>query len=228
MCHGICQNMCRDSNDQKKRKMETFKEQLFSCKSGGYIVIPRQLALHLLRQLKENGPTELYAYMLVNANFATTGQKGGTTIQRGELDMSIEELLKTYNGSRSTLYRTLLELETNEVIIKKKRGNRVFFVLPKYEQHCGRQVRPEERKPIPQTPEESNTEKSFEEFFGYYHFVMHLPSKDKEQARREWKHLSLDEREEALQNVIPYRDASQGQRYRKQAYNYLKDKSFKM
>lgn len=204
---------------------ETFNEGLFDCEAGGYILLSRAMVLSLLKQLPQTGPNELYLFLLLHANFSPTGMPGKQKVKRGELYMSIGQLDRRLPASRSTLYRIVRTLEAAQVLHREKQGNRILFVLPKYEEHCGKLAGGKER--AAQTAQERESERLFNRFFDYYHYAMGISPRDKEKALREWKRLRPEECECALEHVSAYAEASERQQFKKQAFSYLKDKSFK-
>ncbi|WP_455671786.1 hypothetical protein [Phocaeicola sp.] len=206
--------------------MEHFKASLFDCKSGGYIIISRQAMLYLLKSIKIDSPFNLYVHMLANANYNDKEYPNGNKSLRGELDITTDELGNELHVPHTSIYRMVKELEKNKVVVKKNDRFHPYFLLTMYEEHCGYRVRPEERAAA--QAKVSLTEEDFETFFSFYYHIMEIPPKDKEKARREWSRLSMDDRDEALCNIITYHNASNGQKYMKHAYSYLREKSFKM
>ena len=57
--------------------------------------------------------------------------------------------------------------------------------------------------------------------------MLEVQPAEQEKARREWRKLSLEEREEAIRNVQLYKDTIRKKEHTKLACNYLKDKSWK-
>lgn len=212
--------------------MKPFDKCLFDCRPEGYIVISRKLLCHLIKSIPEAGPNELYAYMLARANYGETGPEDHR-IQRSELALSPAELGKELNLSRAEVYRQEAVLEGENLISKRRKGKRSILVMTEYEAHCGTQVSaapPKEaqprKKPSRKEPPPSGYTAEFEEFFAYYHHAMGIPRKDKRKAWEEWLLLTPEEHELAMVQLGEYADASEGQRFKKQAYSYLRDKSF--
>lgn len=212
--------------------MNTTNSILSSCISSGYICFPRKLIIQLLNDINDYDVTSLYFYMLVNANYSSTSSSNGFIVERGELGMSSSEVMEHTKITRSTGYRMLKKLEKEQLIISISKNHHQYFRLPKYEEHCGRQISHEiqletnrHQESITGTEEEKRT---FEKFFGYYHYLLETTPRDKAKAYREWQNLSPEEREEACNNLEIFSQACKGQKHKKLACNYLKEKSYKI
>lgn len=208
--------------DMKKKK----KECVFDIAGNGYITISRKMANLLANGIVMYDEDLLYCMLLIKANYGDTCVQEGKLLHRGEIIMTPQDLSALTSWKKTKVYATLDKLKKRQLLESVEGEIQGCYRLPMYEEHCGRTVRPEERKPVPAAPE-TETESSFLRFFDYYHFTTRLPRKECERARREWKKLSLEEREEALQNVFRYKEATLKTEHLKLACNYLKDKSFK-
>ncbi len=202
--------------------------QLFDVTLRGYVILSRNALEYLLEHIGTHDQNTFYCHLLLEAHFGEPQAiNANTCIRRGEVCIDPQELMRFTNWKRSKVYEGLKLLEQADLLIRLKETScKGHFLLTMYERHCGRALRREEHTPPP-TLEESQTEKSFEAFFKYYHFITGTREVDKEKARREWARLSLAEREEAMRNVPHYKDAVPKPEHLKRACSYLKDKSFK-
>lgn len=201
---------------------------LFDTTYGGYVILSRNVLEHLLGCISVHDINSLYCYLLLKAHFGEPEViSENCIIRRGEVRFDIQELADLTGWKKSKIYDELKLLEKAELLLRINGPARQgHYLLTLYEEHCGHSARKEEH-PHSTTVRENLTEKTFEEFFGYYLFITKTKEVDKEKARREWSKLCLADRKEALQNVTRYRDAVTKSEHLKLACNYLKDKSFK-
>ena len=205
---------------------EKKNECAFDIAGNGYITISRKMANLLADRIGMYDEDLLYCMLLIKANYGDTYVHEDKLLHRGEIIMSPQDLSVLTGWKKTKVYATLNQLKKRQLLENVEGEIQGHYRLPLYEEHCGRTVRPEERKPAPSAAE-TQTESAFLRFFEYYHFTTRLPRKERERAHREWKKLSLEEREEALQNVFRYKEATPKSEHLKLACNYLKDKSFK-
>lgn len=198
---------------------------IFDATHGGYITLSRTIAKQLLEHISEYDHCSFYWSLLLQANYGETCTQEGILLKRGEIIINVQELMNTTGWKRSKIYKELKMMEQEHLLQRLDDTDRHYLLLM-YEEHCGRAVRKEEHQPT-LTPEENQTEKGFLLFFDFYHFTTETPSLDKEMAFREWKKLSMKERDEALRNVERYSKAITNRDHVKKACNYLRDKCFK-
>lgn len=208
-------------------KQDSIKK-LFDTTYGGYVILSRNVLKHLLDCISVHDSNSLYCYLLVKAHFGEPEViSENCIIRRGEVRFDLQELTDFTGWKKSKIYDELKRLEKAELLLRiNGPARQSHCLLTLYEEHCGHSTRKEEH-PHNITVRENLTEKTFEEFFGYYLFVTNTKEVDKEKARREWSKLNLADRKEALRNVTRYRDAVAKSEHLKLACNYLKDKSFK-
>lgn len=203
-------------------------KKLFDVTSGGYVILSRKAVKHLLECIEGHDKGSFYCHLLIEAHYGEPEPvRGGGIVKRGETCIDVQELMKFTGWKKSKVYEELKLLEKAELLVRiNDKSHNGHCLLSRYEEHCGRNVRKEER-PHNTALLDNQTEAGFEEFFGYYLFTTKTKGVEKEKARREWRKLSLDEREAALRNVPRYTDAVTKSEHLKMACNYLKDKSFK-
>lgn len=76
------------------------------------------------------------------------------------------------------------------------------------------------------TQRKSKSEELFEVFWNQFHEVTQTPKRDIGSARREWKKLTVSEKNTAIKSIYPYYMGLEDTRFIKRACNYLRDKSF--
>ena len=206
---------------------ENILNSILNFDENGYIVLPRKLAELIIKQLPFRNAGTLYLYMLIHANFGDGKTHQGIKLIRGSINLTPCDIIKLTGWSRSTMNYRIKILESNHLIERCTEISKNLFWLPHYEEHCGKSVRLQEQKTKRDIELGSETEKKFQEFFKYYSFMLEVQPAEQEKARREWRKLSLEEREEAIRNVQLYKDTIRKKEHTKLACNYLKDKSFK-
>ncbi|MCD7924196.1 MAG: hypothetical protein LUI85_05660 [Bacteroides sp.] len=206
--------------------MKKLTKQIFDATYGGYIVMSRNSAKLLLSNISAYDHDSFYLRLLVDANYSEGYTQKGIVVKRGEIIINVQELMHITHWKRTKVYEELKMLEQEQLLQHIDDDVYGHYQLLMYEEHCGRAVRKEEHQPT-LTPEENQTEKGFLLFFDFYHFTTETPSLDKEMAFREWKKLSMKERDEALRNVERYSKAITNRDHVKKACNYLRDKCFK-
>lgn len=221
-----CQIGAKKGAKQNLKKMEEEIKDLFNCQSGGYITISRPILLHAMNPNKEFSYIQMYVRMLVQANYSARMSSNGFVIKRGQLDMTTAEVVRQCGLARTTGYRMVRQLEANKLVERIFQKHHQYFNLPLYEEHCGHKVRPQESADAVHA-EPTESDELFEDFFGFYYHIMEKPPLDKAKAYREWQKLSTTEREEAMTNLEYFQETTQTQRYKKSAWSYLKDKSYK-
>lgn len=193
---------------------------------SGYVNIPRALAEHLIEIINLEDATTLYYYLLLSANYGQSKTAKGTT-QRGEVDYTITQIALKKNDNYGRIRRMMKQLELEGLIIYISRNGRRYILLPYYEEHCGRKVRPVEQA-NGTTIAQNQTDKDFDLFWEFYHEMIPVTPQDRAKARKIYGRLSLNDRESAVRNVEVYYASLASEKHAKWAVNYLKDKSFIM
>ena len=67
---------------------------------------------------------------------------------------------------------------------------------------------------------------TFEEFWGIYHTITHLPKTDNKPARSKWNRLTKGKKKLAIDNIRAYYDSLSDKKYCKKARTYLEDENF--
>lgn len=202
-------------------------DSILNFNENGYMALPRKLAELIINQIPIRSAGTLYFYMLVYANFGDGKTNQGVKLIRGSIYLTPGDIMKLTGWSRSTAHEKIKLLEMSGLIERCTEISKNLFWLPHYEEHCGKSVRLQEQKTKRDIELGSETEKKFQEFFKYYSFMLEVQPAEQEKAHREWRKLSLEEREEAIRNVQLYKDTIRKKEHTKLACNYLKDKSFK-
>lgn len=201
------------------------KMKFYLNSKSGYIVIPRALAEHLVKNIKIEDATSLYYYLLLSANY-TQRQTAQGIIKRGELNCTITQIANDKKDSYGRIRRLMKELEMEGLISYVSENGHRHIVLPYYEEHCGHKVRTTEQNSQSTSAPQNQTDKSFALFWEFYHQMIPVPQEDWAKARKIYGKLTLQERQEAIRNVEIYYASLTNEKQAKWAVNYLKDKSF--
>lgn len=198
---------------------------LFAVKNTGFMVVSRSAFATLLKMIQSHNWVSIYGYLLFDAQFGIGYTSTGQTLKRGELELSIDNFMEFLDCGRSYAYRKLRALEKSGLLQRIDKGNHCFR-LPHYEEHCGKMYF-QERVLKASDAIARTREECFDEFFGYYHFALNLPERERERARKEWYRLTPDEQEQAMEYIETYSETLPKPEHAKLACNYLKDKTYK-
>ena len=208
------------------KKTKEMKSKLKPKSSKGYIPIRRDILRLLLEQVEKPTDLTIYVYLLMNANFEDGCIVNGRKLQRGDWLVDLKKLCKFCKKQKSSVYEALTRL-IDQGLLCRKEGESGIYRINFYEEHCGCQVSPHKsdhrRTPTASTPE---VEEAFDEFFGFYHYMLHMPEPERERAHREWLRLTPEERIHAFEGITPYTQSLRTPDHAKLACTYLKDKSF--
>jgi hypothetical protein len=184
------------------------------------------LAEAILAEKVIENVASLYSLLLLEANYGNT-RKQGNVLERGEIDTTLKELAQNTHTDYTRIRRFMKQLELEGLIIYISRNGRRYILLPYYEEHCGRKVRPVEQA-NGTTIAQNQTDKDFDLFWEFYHEMIPVTPQDRAKARKIYGRLSLNDRESAVRNVEVYYASLASEKHAKWAVNYLKDKSFIM
>ena len=199
-------------------------EQLpFQALTKGYVLLPKNLLIYSLNQ-KEKDLSYLDAFLmlLTKVNYKdNTAVIRGSKIEckRGESFLSYNSWAQLFNWSNGKTRRFFLKLiQENLISISPvKYGMRCIKVL-NYDLWTGKTSHTADLK--------SRSEELFKVFWNEYHEITQLPKVNIGEARKEWRKLSLKERDLAIEKIYSYCEMVGNRTYFKNAGNYLKGQCF--
>lgn len=195
---------------------------LYSMKNTGYVVVSRSAFAALLAMIASHNLISAYGWLLYQAQFGIGYTSQGLKLKRGEFQFSIKNFQEFLDSGKTYAYKLFHRLETDGLVECIDKANS-HYRLPYYEEHCCNYIH---RTKTPDTPARTR-EECFDEFFGYYHFALNLPERERERARKEWYRLTPDEQEQAMEYIETYSETLPKPEHAKLACNYLKDKTYK-
>ncbi len=190
---------------------------LFIDDDGGYIRLPRALVKMVFHCVLSCKPCWIYLWMLVNASYGTLKKKNKVILHIGEVELNVNEMVQVFNCSPSYLYRTFNKF-IKYGLLKRKRAN--IYELLMYSKHCNCIVGEKE------FVDQEKLVGSFREFWKVYYKEVKIVPTDRYRCEQLWAKMDPDEREVAFQFIKKYREFSDGHKFKKSAYNYLKDKTY--
>lgn len=198
----------------------------FDALSKGYILLPKHMLETMLKDY--NKPlTELEAMLtlLVSVNYkqSVCKIKGHTLVcERGESLYSIESWADMFRWDKCKAKRFLRKLATDKVIEFLPCPGNITTHLRVIDYNLWTGSRYEARQ-----KKKEQEDLRFREFWDKYHATTRKPKTNRTRAEREWRKLTPQEQELAIEGIEHYFfDTVTDTRYCKQAATYLSDKIF--
>ena len=188
------------------------------CKSGNYVIIPRALAQDIIDNANCQCIEQIYFWLHVHAAYGPMVTHNGVRLERGEIELKPELLMHRFNITKRYLYYIIKTLIDKGLLKKKKNG---VYRLVLYDQYFGNH-----NKELTFVDKEE-LKGSFREFWKVYHHFVSVKRIEKYRCQCVWVQLSDEEKEEALQFIPEYAIYSKNHAFKKTAYAYLRDKTYK-
>jgi len=196
-------------------------EEMSLCTGEGYynrfFRLPQSVVDHFLVNSKhEMSEFEAFLQMIMKVNYNDDLSYKSRVCRRGESYQSLGTWANHFNWSRSRTVRFFKKLFDNNVIEYEGLKDTTRVRLKNYDYYVGRAV------------SESGKEftDEFEEFWLEYHRVMAIRATDKLAAFREYKKLTIEEREKAFKMIRRFFYNQENVKLLTKAVNYLANKRF--
>ena len=196
----------------------------FEALTKGYILVPKALISIILNQMEEEfSYVDAFLMILTKVNYmeAIATYRGHKILcKRGESIITIDGWARLFHWSRGKTRYFFTKLEQRNMISITPTEYQINQIqVVDYDKWTGKSVMGHEKK-------KTRTEEEFEQFWSEYHEKTQLRKVDIGTARREWQKLSQKERNLAIEKIDSYCEFIGNRMYCKNAFNYLKAKSF--
>jgi len=195
----------------------------FNALNKGYILVPKHLLNYRFNQKDESfSYLEAFLMMVINVNFEdreVTIKRKTFVCERGESFLSVPSWAKLFNWSVSKTRWFFDRMEKENLVSYTFLSHNLKKILVvDYDLWTG--------KPGKITNMRVKNEDRLMEFYEIYHEITGLRKVDIGLVRREWKKLTVEEKEAAINNIESYCELVKCRDFVKSASNYLKAKSF--
>jgi hypothetical protein len=195
----------------------------FNALNKGYVLVPKHLLNYRFNQKDESfSYLEAFLMLVTNVNFEDRDVtiKGETFVcKRGESFLSVASWAKMFHWTTGKT-RWFFDRMEKENLIRSTLLNYKLksIAVVDYDLWTG--------KPGPISNMRVKSEDQLREFYEKYHEITGLRKVDIGLVRREWKNLSKEDKEAAINNIENYRGSVKVEDFVKSASKYLKAKSF--
>lgn len=189
----------------------------------GYILIPKQL-LEVLLKNSASPMSEPDAWLtlliLVNYKETTCRIKGNVYVcKRGESLYSVETWATHFRWTRSRTRTYFAKLQQQHLIRLIPHPHTTHLAVNDYDLWTG--CRAAARQHLA-----TQADEAFDYFWKTYHYITQADKVNIARARREWRKLSVEERQLATRRIEEYYYHLRSQKYCMQAAAYLANKAF--
>lgn len=186
----------------------------------------------------DSNMVHLFMYLVISANHEPKKWMG-ITIDRGQLVTGRSSISLATGISERSIRTCLARLESTKEIVVKTTNKYSLITICKYDNYqcvdCDDDQQTTNKRPT--TDQQTTTNKNdknirtkeeytlFDEFWIAYHDATKKPKEDKEGAKKYWKKLTKEEKQKAIDMIMPYSKTTET-KYLKMARRYLENKSF--
>lgn len=194
----------------------------------GFLIIPKaMLQKQIISREAQEGEIEAFLKLLLKVNYSETQHHTNWNedipCKRGESLHSYRDWSNIFHWSLTKTYRFIKQLQKDEVIeIIPHLNNPVLHLrVINYEQWVGgnpnRSTKAKKKKAV---------DEKFNLFWNQYHLITNLRKENIGKAQREWKKLSENEQQLAIDRIEDYYYHLTNTQYMLHAAGYLINKAF--
>ena len=212
-------NQSREESEESSSEMHRPAKNILK---KGYVLFPKVLFEEQMKVTKgASGPFEAFVLVLTHVNYSTTQCRIKNFVfqcQRGESVLTISHWAKIFGWKRGRT-RYFFEKMFEEGIIEQLASPYTTHIrIPNFDEYVGKS-----KQELAHAQEDGIT---FEAFWEKFHEVTQLPKLNVGRARREWKKLSVHERNLAITHIDEFYDNQRNMKFCQQGASYLSDKAF--